>query len=131
MEVPKGVETRKHPSSKTQELMVCNKNSCQLFKTECRDRPHLPRLQLSPHPFLHPGQSTDIFHNCIFGEWSLLLHTIDACALAQRMKKFTYSATKNVMSGQNRDGSWESNTRDCPAKIGTVGNYAINIRNLM
>ena len=26
---------------------------------------HLPRLQLSPHPFLHPGQFTDTFHNCI------------------------------------------------------------------
>ena len=27
----------------------------QLFKMKCRDRPHLPRLQLSPHQFLHPG----------------------------------------------------------------------------
>ena len=66
----------------------------------------------------------DIFHNCIFGEWSLRLHvqdfkhyfaktrSINVCTLARCVKNMSIQPpcrdkirTRNVMLGQNQDGS--------------------------
>ena len=67
-------------------------HTCQLFKMECRDRPHPLRIQLSPHPFLHPGPSTEPTF-----AYYLRMRT------GTTYEKFAHSATRNVMSRQNLD----------------------------